>query len=221
MPPKTRKTPQQQRSRAMVARLVDAGQDVLIQHGYDGASTNRIAEAAGVSPGSLYQYFPDKDAIVTAVIDRFNTEVASVVHGSVLANLAEPPEIAVPAAISVLLEALGQHPALLRAVIEQTPRLSGANTVFAFEQQIGGIARAALAMHSAVLPDDVDFDAASWLLVRTVEHLTIRYVLDQPPISRERFLADITRLILNFFYPAPRGLPAQRPTPRRSRAERE
>ncbi|QIS03524.1 TetR family transcriptional regulator [Nocardia brasiliensis] len=205
----------------MVARIVDAGQQVLIRHGYDGASTNRIAAAAGVSPGSLYQYFPDKDAIVTAVIDRFNTEVATVVHGAVLANLGRPPETAIPTAISVLLDALGEHPALLRAVIEQTPRLSGADTVFAFEQQIGGIARAALAMHSAALPDDVDFDAASWLLVRTVEHLTIRYVLDQPPISRERFLADITRLMLNFFNPAPSRSPAQRPASRRSRAERE
>lgn len=37
------------------------------------------------------------------------------------------------------------------------------------------------------------------MLVRTVEHLTIRYLLDGPPIPRERFLADITRLILNYF----------------------
>ncbi|WP_240771992.1 TetR/AcrR family transcriptional regulator [Nocardia sp. CS682] len=221
MPPKTRKTPQQQRSRAMVARIIDAGQTVLVEHGYDGASTNRIADAAGISPGSLYQYFPGKDAIVTAVIDRYNSEVATRVHSSVLAQLHEPPETAVPATISALLDALGSHPALLRAVIEQTPRLSGDNTVFAFEQQIGDLARVALTMHRDSLPDDVDFAAASWMLVRTVEHLAIRYILDQPPVSRERFLADITRLVLNFFLPAPGLLPAQTSKQRRSRAERE
>ncbi|MEU7221569.1 TetR/AcrR family transcriptional regulator [Nocardia iowensis] len=221
MPPKTRKTPQQQRSRAMVQRIVDAGQAVLIEHGYDGASTNRIAVAAGISPGSLYQYFPGKDAIVTAVIERYNSEVASRVHSSVLAQLHQPPETAVPATISALLDALGSHPALLRAVIEQTPRLSGDNAVFAFEQQIGEMARVALTMHQDSLPDDVDFDAASWMLVRAVEHLAIRYILDQPAVSRERFLADITRLILNFFRPAPGPLPARTPTRRRSRAERE
>ncbi|MFB8280080.1 TetR/AcrR family transcriptional regulator [Nocardia colli] len=219
MPPKTRKTPQQQRSRAMVQRIVDAGQRVLIEHGYDGASTNRIADAAGISPGSLYQYFPGKDAIVTAVIERYNSEVASRVHSSVLAHLHQPPEIAVPATISALLDALGSHPALLRAVIEQTPRLSGDNTVLAFEQQIGEMARVALTMHRHSLPDDVDFEAASWMLVRAVEHLAIRYILDQPPVSRDRFLTDITRLVLNYFRPTPS--PAKT-TPRpRSRAERE
>ncbi|MFD6156198.1 TetR/AcrR family transcriptional regulator [Nocardia sp. NPDC060256] len=205
----------------MVQRIVDAGQAVLIEHGYDGASTNRIAEAAGISPGSLYQYFPGKDAIVTAVIDRYNSEVASRVHSSVLAQLHQPPETAVPATISALLDALGSHPALLRAVIEQTPRLSGDNTVFAFEQQIGELARVALTMHRDSLPDDVDFEAASWMLVRAVEHLAIRYILDQPAVSRERFLADITRLVLNYFRPAPGPSPAKTPTPHRSRAERE
>ncbi|MFG1796026.1 TetR/AcrR family transcriptional regulator [Nocardia sp. NPDC049149] len=217
MPPKTRKTPQQERSRAMVARIVDAGQAVLIAHGYDGASTNRIAKAAGISPGSLYQYFPDKDAIVAAVIDRYNREVASTVYASALTNLREPPEIAIPTTISALLDALGSHPALLRAVIEQTPRLSGDNTVFAFEQQVGELARVALTMHQDSLPADVDFESASWLLVRAVEHLAIRYILDQPPTSRERFLADITRLIVNYFQP----LPAKTPDQGRSRAKRE
>lgn len=203
----------------MVRRIVDAGQRVLIEHGYDGASTNRIADAAGISPGSLYQYFPGKDAIVTAVIERYNSEVASRVHSSVLAHLHEPPEIAVPATISALLDALGSHPALLRAVIEQTPRLSGDNTVFAFEQQIGELARVALTMHRNSLPDDVDFEAASWMLVRAVEHLAIRYVLDQPPVSRDRFLADITRLVLNYFRLPPS--PAKTTLRPRSRAERE
>ncbi|MFX0581347.1 TetR/AcrR family transcriptional regulator [Nocardia nepalensis] len=86
MPPPRRqgaawKTPVRQRSRATVRRIIDAGQAVLIEYGYDGASTNRIAEAAKVSPGSLYQYSPNMDAIVGAVIDRFNNEVANRVHG--------------------------------------------------------------------------------------------------------------------------------------------
>ena len=49
---------------------------MLIAHGYDGASTNRIAAAAGISPGSLYQYFPNKDAIAAAVIDQYSDQLA-------------------------------------------------------------------------------------------------------------------------------------------------
>ncbi len=198
-PAPPRKAPQQDRSRAMVARIVDAGQAVLIAHGYDGASTNRIAAAAGISPGSLYQYFPDKDSIVAAVIERYTARLADRVRGRVLANLTRPPEVAVPETISELLDALGDDRELLRAVVEQTPRLSTGATVLAFEQQIGELARVALSMRADAVPADVDSDAAAWMLVRAVEHLTIRYLLDGPPIPRERFLSDITRLVLNFF----------------------
>ncbi|WP_233434247.1 TetR/AcrR family transcriptional regulator [Nocardia yamanashiensis] len=198
-PAPPRKTPQQERSRAMVARIIDAGQAVLIAHGYDGASTNRIAAAAGISPGSLYQYFPDKDSIISAVIERYTAGVADRVRARVLANLTRRPEVAVPETISELLDALGDDRELLRAVVEQTPRLSTGVTVLAFEQQIGELARAALRMRAREVPADVDFDAAAWMLVRAVEHLTIRYILDAPPIPRERFLADVTRLVLNYF----------------------
>ncbi len=190
----------------MVGRIVDAGERVLIAHGYDGASTNRIAEAAGISPGSLYQYFPNKDAVVAAVIERYTGAVAERVRARVLANMTRAPEVAVPETISELLEALGTHRELLRAVVEQTPRLSSGATVLAFEQQIGELARLGLSMRARDVPADVDFDAAAWMLVRAVEHLTIRYLLDDPPIPRERFLTDITRLVLNYFRdPKPRA----------------
>ncbi|NNH70710.1 TetR/AcrR family transcriptional regulator [Nocardia uniformis] len=183
----------------MVRRIVDAGQEVLIRYGYDGASTNRVAEAAGISPGSLYQYFPNKDAIVSAVIERYTAQVAERVRAHVVTHLATSPDVGVPETISVLLDALGDHPELLRAVVEQTPRLTSGSAVVAFEQQIGELARVALTMRRRQVPRDVDFDAAAWMLVRAVEHLTIRYVLDRPPVPRERFLAEITRLVLNYF----------------------
>ncbi|MEC3918791.1 TetR/AcrR family transcriptional regulator [Nocardia sp. CDC160] len=201
-----RRTPQQDRSRAMVARIVDAGQQVLITHGYDGASTNRIAAAANISPGSLYQYFPNKDAVVAAVIERYTREVADRVRARVLSNLGKPPEVSVPETISYLLDALGNDRELLRAVVEQTPRLAADGPVVAFEQQIGELSRVALSMGHYPIPDDIDTDAAAWMLVRAVEHLTIRYLLDAPPIPRDRFLADLNRLILNFFRdPRPRA----------------
>ncbi|MCP9620544.1 TetR/AcrR family transcriptional regulator [Nocardia otitidiscaviarum] len=200
-PAPPRKTPRQERSRAMVRRIVDAGEAVLVQHGYDGASTNRIAATAGISPGSLYQYFPDKDAIVSAVIERYTAAVADRVRAHVVSQLATPPEVGVPEAITVLLDALGDHPELLRAVVEQTPRLTSGTAVVAFEQQIGELARVALTLRREQVPADVDFDAAAWLLVRAVEHLTVRYVLDRPPIPRAVFLTEITRLVLNYFRP--------------------
>src|SRR5689334_22267478 len=67
----TRKTPQQERSLAMVATLLEAATRVFVKEGYAKATTNRIATAAGVSVGSLYQYFPSKDAIAVELLRRY------------------------------------------------------------------------------------------------------------------------------------------------------
>ncbi|MFD7939447.1 TetR/AcrR family transcriptional regulator, partial [Streptomyces sp. NPDC059755] len=61
----------------MVERILDAGRQVLAEYGYEGASTSRIATTAGISPGSLYQYFPHKDAIVSAVLERYSDTLVS------------------------------------------------------------------------------------------------------------------------------------------------
>jgi AcrR family transcriptional regulator len=64
-----RKSASQERSRLTVEALLEATARVLMKDGYDRASTNKIAAVAGVSIGSLYQYFPSKEALVAAVID--------------------------------------------------------------------------------------------------------------------------------------------------------
>lgn len=64
-----------------VERIVVAAAQVLGDHGYDGASTNAIARRAGLSPGSLYQYFVDKDAIVAAVLERFVQDLLDTATG--------------------------------------------------------------------------------------------------------------------------------------------
>jgi AcrR family transcriptional regulator len=190
-----RRVPQQDRSRAMVTRILDAGERALIAHGYDGASTNRIAVAAGISPGSLYQYFPNKDAIVAAVIDRYSDALAARIAAQVSASIGEPAPQYVRNSIAALLDALDVHPQFLRAVIEHTPR---SGKITAFEQRIGELTVAYLTLNRTRIRPGVTVGTASWMLVRVVEHLTIRYVLDRPAIGRDEFLDEITRLALSY-----------------------
>src|SRR6185437_15341352 len=70
-----RKLPRQDRSRATVDAILEAAARVLVKEGFERTTTNRVAEAAGVSVGSLYQYFPSKEALVAALVDRHNEEM--------------------------------------------------------------------------------------------------------------------------------------------------
>ncbi|OYU91500.1 MAG: TetR family transcriptional regulator [Bradyrhizobiaceae bacterium PARB1] len=71
-----RKTPRQARSLVTVGIILDATALVLVEEGYDRATTNRIAERAGVSIGSLYQYFPNRDALLRALHSRTDKQIS-------------------------------------------------------------------------------------------------------------------------------------------------
>ena len=66
-----RKLPVQQRSRATVEEILSAAAQVFEARGYAAGTTNRIAERAGVSIGTLYQYFPSKEAIAVALLETY------------------------------------------------------------------------------------------------------------------------------------------------------
>jgi len=82
-PLKPRKTPTQPRSERTVAVLLEAAAQVLERDGLQGFNTNAVAERAGVSIGSLYQYFPGKDALTLALMrredERFDAEAGMAV----------------------------------------------------------------------------------------------------------------------------------------------
>jgi AcrR family transcriptional regulator len=80
-----RKQPSQARARVTRQAIVDAAAQLIGRHGLDAFNTNAVAERAGVSIGSLYQYFPNKDAIMAALIEQTQQERAEAL-GAVLAR---------------------------------------------------------------------------------------------------------------------------------------
>jgi AcrR family transcriptional regulator len=80
-----RRAPMQRRSVERVQRMLDAAQQLVAENGYDALTTTLIAERADVSIGSLYQFFPDKQAVVRAValrnLERFSERLGEMVNG--------------------------------------------------------------------------------------------------------------------------------------------
>lgn len=92
MPKDPRRTPTQRRSRETVAVILEAAARILASDGADALSTNHIAEVAGVSVGSLYQYFPDRDSLVAALVDDRLARDAAAIAGALGEIGALPPD---------------------------------------------------------------------------------------------------------------------------------
>jgi len=112
------RTPRQLRAAQTVEAIVTAAAQLLVQRGYAAASTNAIAERAGVSIGSLYQYFRHKDDIFGAVVARHRQEVTPVV-ATMLERMSEPDADVVDLTLELLrrmAEVNSKDPRLLAAI---------------------------------------------------------------------------------------------------------
>ncbi|QKG21616.1 hypothetical protein [Actinomadura verrucosospora] len=87
---------------------------------------------------------------------------------------------------------------LLRVVVEQIPRLGPFDKLAALQRRLTDLVRVYLLVNRDAFRDDLDVDAALWILAETVGTLSIRYVLDRPPIPRERMIDELAELVIRY-----------------------
>jgi AcrR family transcriptional regulator len=198
---KRRKSATQERSRATVEALVEATARVLVSDGFDKASTNRIAEVAGVSVGSLYQYFPSKEALVFAVTERHHRDIMQVV-GRALAEVDSlPVEEAVRKLVAVAIDAHRVDPELHRVLAEQIPRTGRL-------EELDPINREAQAMFKAYLETQkhelrvADVELATFVCATSIEALAHNAVLHHAELSSKgavsALIDEASRMILGY-----------------------
>ncbi|HEY0777984.1 MAG TPA: TetR/AcrR family transcriptional regulator [Gemmatirosa sp.] len=108
-----RRVPQQDRGQRRIERILDAAADVIAEVGVDGASTNAIAARAATSVGSLYQFFPNKDAIVQALAARYAAEFEALKEQVMAPEVADRP-----------------LPAMMRGIVEPIMAYCAANPAY-------------------------------------------------------------------------------------------
>jgi AcrR family transcriptional regulator len=190
-----RREPTQERSRATVERILAAARSVLVERGYDGASTNQIAAAAAVSPGTLYQYFPDKEAILDRVVERVVEELETRVLLTFLRSLQAGQE-KVRDHLESLLDTVTADADLIRAIADHAPQILGTGRAgFArrVDQLVAGVL---LAQHSDT--DTVPAETIAWMLVRTVEHVTLSWVLEAPDVPRATLVDQLAAMVTSY-----------------------
>lgn len=119
-----KKEPRQARSKASVQAMVQACARILESRGYAGLSTNAIAEVAGVSIGSVYEYFPGKDAIVARLVQGMVAEARAMLEGRLaLTDSRNDLNSAMQYFLGAIYRLMRKHRELLRVLVFQVPYL--------------------------------------------------------------------------------------------------
>jgi AcrR family transcriptional regulator len=215
-----RREPRQERARQTVRAILEAAAEIMAASGIGGATTNRIAERAGVSIGSLYQYFPNKQAILERLVAEHRADVQQAI-GGVLIRLRDPSQPLDRVLMALFSEFVGLHQrkpdlALLLAREDvRTPAMT-ADHPAASDRLREGLAEVLAERPEVQVPDA---RLASYLLMETMRTLG-RWLVHAVPGDLDRNLAarEVVRLVCGYLGvaapPAGAGPEEEHPVPR-------
>jgi AcrR family transcriptional regulator len=199
----SRRHAKQARSQETLRIVLEAAAQVLVREGYARATTNRIAEVAGVSVGTIYQYFANKDVLFDALIQRYFNEILEQIRGLSL-DLSRPFEMTLRAVISNGIRAQRYGPELLHA-LEYVPNAIFRRRLHEGKQQLIAFVGTLLEAYRGDLRA-IDLNRAATLIVNAAEGigynasvetfdeqladelttLFARYLLDSSQLDRDR-----------------------------------
>jgi AcrR family transcriptional regulator len=188
-----RRLPRQERAHDTVSAVVEAAGQLLVEAGYGRASTNAIARRAGVSVGSLYQYFADKEDVFRALVRQHREEVKPVVMAA-LSRMAEPAGDLVELALD-LMRAMArvnaQNPRLMAAIDRELGWLEHDDDAeLELSERITDILRRRTSLPTRRIAVTAE------LMLLTVAPLSRWLVHGKPPaLDTELFVAGVGRML--------------------------
>ncbi|MFC9425481.1 TetR family transcriptional regulator [Streptomyces sp. NPDC056987] len=194
----------QARGERRIAQLLDAAASVFCANGYTAASTNSIAREAGVSPGTLYQFFPNKEAIAVELGDQLLTRWRET-YGQALTptHLALPLDRLLDAVIDPLIQFNRENPAF--AVLMHGPDIPGQVT-----QEHDALHSSMLTrvedILGAYLPDvpKTDTDRVAQMLF-TVFKAGLILIMTADPAERDAYTTELKRVLFRYLEPLAEG----------------
>jgi AcrR family transcriptional regulator len=177
---KPRKVPRQARSAATVDAIFQATIQVLLKEGAPRLTTTRVAERAGVSVGTMYQYFPHKKALLYAVLQQHLETVAEAMEAACARYAGQPLAVISDRLVAAYLDAKTRQVATSRALYAVAGELDTADLIGGISRRVQGAIAPALASASDARFDDLD--SVSFAL-RVVLAGTARAVLERGATS--------------------------------------
>ena len=193
-----RRQPVQGRSQETVRRILDAGAKLTATIPLDEITTSRIAEAAGLTIGAVYRFFPDRDAVLDAILHGHIERFRDVLVGYIKENDPPTPEALVNDAIDIYIRFMEQEPGL------QALAAGGYLTVKTVAEDHAAALELARALREHLVNRLGYADTeALWLrIVISVEaagHL-LEFAFRRHEFAREQVIAEVKRLIVRYFF---------------------
>jgi AcrR family transcriptional regulator len=189
--------PVQRRSEATVDTILEAAAQIFRAHGANGATTNRIAKRAGVSIGSLYQYFPNKEALLVALMERHIGRSIEQLGEVLRTSQGAAPKERVRAAVRCVLDIHMDDPDLHRVIFEEAPRPPHVNRKF---EDGEALLRATLEELFSGFPREICADPmrSAQMALLLIEGMVHRYVTARDrPMEPIAFADHLTELAMH------------------------
>ncbi|WP_328383542.1 TetR/AcrR family transcriptional regulator [Streptomyces sp. NBC_00400] len=200
-----RKQPRQARAELTRQRILAAAAHVFAEYGHAAGTTNRIAERAQISIGSLYQYYPNKDVILVELVTRHLDAgmAATACHED--EGPPRPLEEAIRGYVRLSIENHLDDPQLLRIMVEQVPRSPELlEKRSRYQQSRTAYVRELIENHPESRVDDMHI--AVRLVVSTVELLVHQLVAAPDPLDPARLENELVAMVTGYLRGGPRGL---------------
>lgn len=193
----TRRKPTQIRARLTVDAILDAVVRLLKRKGHKAITTNRIAEVAGVSIGSVYQYFPNKHAIFIALHERHVSEIDRMIHSKLTQHAASPLDVLVRAIVDGMIEAHAPDPGLYQLLQTEVPHRADGTRDFAL--RLEGAFRLALSSHRDEVTITANLDTIVFIVANMIDALSHSVLLRCPrSLSLPKAKEAVTEAILAY-----------------------
>lgn len=173
-----RRRPTQRRAQETVTAVLDAVVKILKRSGLSAVTTNRIAQVAGVSIGSLYQYFPDKHAIFVALHDRHANQIARLVESTLVEHATAPLEYVLRALLDAVADAHVPDPELYQLLATEVPHRPHGGRDLA--DSLKGALRLAIASRSPNLRNPDVLEKVLFVVSHMIDAFAHAAVLDRP-----------------------------------------
>lgn len=193
-----RKSPTQGRSKTLVSSIFEAATRILPKTGYEGVTTNQLAKIAGVSVGSIYQYFANKDEIFALLLEKNLSETKALVEAVIRSRTATPLNELIAESVSTVVDLNLDNRDFVAKLFMQAPRLNRVTRIMESRDQFIVLLVEILKVRAHEIKP-ADAELAAYTIVHAVMGVIQGLVLHPPEkLDRAKVKSELTALALRY-----------------------